>query len=176
VGRKSTFARLLARPEAGALAGAKVLILDEPTAALGVKQSGVVLKYIIQARERGLAVIFITHNPHHAYPVGDRFLLLNRGASIGYFEKSQITREELTGLMAGGSELEQLSHELERRRSRPRAQGRSERARHQPEARQRRRPATRQRHRPATRQRCHPAADHRHVMLRRGEDHSGRAL
>ena len=50
--------------------GAKVLILDEPTAALGVKQSGVVLKYIIQARERGLGVIFITHNPHHAYPVG----------------------------------------------------------------------------------------------------------
>ena len=93
--------------------GAKVLILDEPTAALGVKQSGVVLKYIIQARERGLGVIFITHNPHHAYPVGDRFLLLNRGKSLGYFEKSQITRDELTGLMAGGAELEQLSHELE---------------------------------------------------------------
>jgi simple sugar transport system ATP-binding protein len=93
--------------------GAKVLILDEPTAALGVKQSGVVLKYIIQARERGLGVIFITHNPHHAYPVGDRFLLLNRGASIGNYEKSQVTREELTGLMAGGAELEQLSHELE---------------------------------------------------------------
>ena len=93
--------------------GAKVLILDEPTAALGVKQSGVVLKYIIQARERGLGVIFITHNPHHAYPVGDRFMLLNRGASIGNFEKSQVTRDELTGLMAGGAELEQLSHELE---------------------------------------------------------------
>jgi simple sugar transport system ATP-binding protein len=93
--------------------GAKVLILDEPTAALGVKQSGVVLKYIIQARERGLGVIFITHNPHHAYPVGDRFLLLNRGRSIGYYEKAQITRDELTGLMAGGAELEQLSHELE---------------------------------------------------------------
>jgi simple sugar transport system ATP-binding protein len=93
--------------------GAKVLILDEPTAALGVKQSGIVLKYILQARERGLGVIFITHNPHHAYPVGDRFLLLNRGRSIGYYEKSQITRDELTGLMAGGSELEQLSHELE---------------------------------------------------------------
>jgi len=78
--------------------GAKVLILDEPTAALGVKQSGVVLKYIIQARERGLGVIFITHNPHHAYPVGDRFLLLNRGASIGNYEKNQVTRDELTGL------------------------------------------------------------------------------
>jgi simple sugar transport system ATP-binding protein len=93
--------------------GAKVLILDEPTAALGVKQSGIVLKYVIQARERGLGVVFITHNPHHAYPVGDRFLLLNRGKSIGYYEKSQVTRDELTGLMAGGSELEQLSHELE---------------------------------------------------------------
>jgi simple sugar transport system ATP-binding protein len=93
--------------------GAKVLILDEPTAALGVKQSGVVLKYVIQARERGLGVIFITHNPHHAYPVGDRFLLLNRGRSIGYYRKDQITRDELTGLMAGGSELEQLSQELQ---------------------------------------------------------------
>ena len=93
--------------------GAKVLILDEPTAALGVKQSGVVLRYIIQARERGLGVIFITHNPHHAYPVGDRFLLLKRGRSIGYYGKQEITRDELTGLMAGGAELEELSHELE---------------------------------------------------------------
>jgi len=94
--------------------GAKVIILDEPTAALGVKQSGVVLRYIVQARERGLAVIFITHNPHHAYPVGDRFLLLNRGRAIGYYRKDEITREELTALMAGGSELEELHHELER--------------------------------------------------------------
>ena len=93
--------------------GAKVLILDEPTAALGVKQSGVVLKYILQARERGLGVIFITHNPHHAYPVGDRFLLLKRGRSIGYFGKNEITRDELTALMAGGTELEELSHELQ---------------------------------------------------------------
>jgi simple sugar transport system ATP-binding protein len=94
--------------------GAKVLILDEPTAALGVKQSGVVLRYIIQARERGLGVIFITHNPHHAYPVGDRFLLLNRGRSIGYYAKDEITLAELTGLMAGGAELQELTHELER--------------------------------------------------------------
>jgi simple sugar transport system ATP-binding protein len=93
--------------------GAKVLILDEPTAALGVKQSGVVLRYIVQAKERGLGVIFITHNPHHAYPVGDRFLILKRGRSLGYYEKSQISHAELTGLMAGGSELEQLAHELQ---------------------------------------------------------------
>jgi len=93
--------------------GAKVLILDEPTAALGVKQSGVVLRYIIQAKERGLGVIFITHNPHHAYPVGDRFLILKRGRSLGYWQKNEITMGELTGLMAGGSELEELTHELE---------------------------------------------------------------
>ena len=90
-----------------------MLILDEPTAALGVKQSGVVLRYIIQAKERGLGVIFITHNPHHAYPVGDRFLLLNRGRSIGYFGKDEISLAELTGMMAGGAELEELTHELE---------------------------------------------------------------
>jgi simple sugar transport system ATP-binding protein len=94
--------------------GAKVLILDEPTAALGVKQAGVVLRYIIQAKERGIGVIFITHNPHHAYPVGDRFLLLNRGRSIGYFRKNEISLAELTGMMAGGAELAELSHELER--------------------------------------------------------------
>jgi ABC-type sugar transport system ATPase subunit len=93
--------------------GAKVLILDEPTAALGVKQAGVVLRYIVRARERGLGVIFITHNPHHAYPVGDRFLLLKRGHGIGYHRKGEVTREELTALMAGGAELEQLAHELE---------------------------------------------------------------
>jgi simple sugar transport system ATP-binding protein len=93
--------------------GAKVLILDEPTAALGVKQSGVVLKYIVAARDRGLGVIFITHNPHHAYPVGDRFVILKRGQSLGNFAKSEITRDELTALMAGGAELEALSHEIE---------------------------------------------------------------
>jgi len=94
--------------------GARVLILDEPTAALGVKQSGVVLRYIARSRDRGLGVIFITHNPHHAYPVGDRFLLLNRGTSLGTFEKKDITLGELTSLMAGGAELDSLTHELER--------------------------------------------------------------
>jgi simple sugar transport system ATP-binding protein len=94
--------------------GARLLILDEPTSALGVKQAGVVLKYIVQARDKGLGVIFITHNPHHAYPVGDRFLLLKRGKSLGDFAKSEISLGELTRLMAGGAELEQLAHELER--------------------------------------------------------------
>ena len=93
--------------------GARVLILDEPTSALGVKQAGVVLKYILQARDRGVAVIFITHNPHHAYPVGDRFVILNRGQSLGNFAKNDIDRQELVRLMAGGAELAELEHELE---------------------------------------------------------------
>ena len=92
--------------------GARVLILDEPTSALGVRQSGVVLRYVRAAAERGLGVVFITHNPHHAYPVGDRFLVLNRGRSVGDFAKSELQRDELTKLMAGGAELEALEHEL----------------------------------------------------------------
>ncbi len=92
--------------------GARVLILDEPTSALGVKQSGVVLKLIVEARNRGLAVIFITHNPRHAYPVGNRFLILNRGQSMGSFAKEDISVDELTQMMAGGAELEALEHEL----------------------------------------------------------------
>jgi simple sugar transport system ATP-binding protein len=95
--------------------GAKVLILDEPTAALGVKQAGVVLRYILAARARGLGVVFITHNPHHAYSVGDRFLLLQRGRSLGCFLKAEITLEDLTRRMAGGVELDELAHELEHR-------------------------------------------------------------
>jgi simple sugar transport system ATP-binding protein len=93
--------------------GARVLILDEPTSALGVKQAGVVLRYVVQARDRGVAVIFISHNPHHAYPVGDRFVILNRGRVLGTYAKSEITREELIRQMAGGAELEQLTHELQ---------------------------------------------------------------
>jgi simple sugar transport system ATP-binding protein len=92
--------------------GARVLILDEPTSALGVKQAGVVLRYVLQARDRGVAVIFITHNPHHAFPVGDRFVLLNRGQSLGSYAKGEIDQQELTRLMAGGRELAELEHEL----------------------------------------------------------------
>ncbi len=93
--------------------GANVLILDEPTSALGVRQSGIVLKYIVQARAIGRGVIFITHNPHHAYPVGDRFVLLNRGRMVGSFPKAHTSLDRLTSMMAGGAELEQLSQELQ---------------------------------------------------------------
>ncbi|MEU0845132.1 ATP-binding cassette domain-containing protein [Streptomyces sp. NPDC005962] len=92
--------------------GARVLILDEPTAALGVKQSGVVLKYIAAARERGLGVIFITHNPHHAYMVGDHFSVLRLGALELNAARDDVSLEELTNHMAGGTELAALKHEL----------------------------------------------------------------
>ncbi len=92
--------------------GAKVLILDEPTSALGVKQAGVVLRYIAQAKAKGLAVIFITHNVHHAYPVADAFTILKRGQSYGTFRKSEVTREQVLEMMAGGSELDALEAEI----------------------------------------------------------------
>jgi simple sugar transport system ATP-binding protein len=94
--------------------GAKVLILDEPTASLGVKQAGVVLRYIVQAKQRGIGVIFISHNPHHAYPVGDHFVILRRGQVYGDFTKDELALEGLVQMMAGGEELENLAHELER--------------------------------------------------------------
>ncbi|WP_320782781.1 ATP-binding cassette domain-containing protein [Streptomyces sp. CRN 30] len=92
--------------------GARVLILDEPTAALGVKQSGVVLKYIAAARERGLGVVFITHNPHHAFMVGDHFTVLRLGTLELSAARGDITLQELTDHMAGGTELATLKEEL----------------------------------------------------------------
>src|SRR5699024_5865560 len=86
--------------------GARVLILDEPTAALGVKQSGMVLRFIAAARDRGIGVIFITHNPHHAHLVGDHFILLNLGRQVLDVPRDKVTLEELTLQMAGGGELD----------------------------------------------------------------------
>jgi simple sugar transport system ATP-binding protein len=94
--------------------GARVLILDEPTAALGVKQSGVVLKYTAAARDAGLGVVFITHNPHHAYLVGDHFIILKLGGTVLDKKRSEVGLDELTTQMAGGDELAELSHELAR--------------------------------------------------------------
>jgi len=71
-------------------------------------------RVLAQARDRGLGVVFITHNPHHAYPIGDRFLVLNRGRSMGELKKMDIDIPELTRLMAGGAELDALAHELRR--------------------------------------------------------------
>lgn len=79
-----------------------------------LKQSGVVLRRIVEARNQGPAVVSVTHNPNHAYPVGDRFVILDRGRSAGNGAKEEMLQAELTQLMAGDAGLEQLQHELTR--------------------------------------------------------------
>ena len=92
--------------------GAKVLILDEPTSALGVRQTSNVLATIDKVRKQGIAVVFITHNVRHAMAVGDRFTVLNRGQTLGTARKGEITPEELQDMMAGGQELATLEGSL----------------------------------------------------------------
>jgi simple sugar transport system ATP-binding protein len=93
--------------------GARVLILDEPTAALGVKQASHVLRIVNEAKKRGLAVIFITHQVMHAMAVGDHFAVLIRGSIAADFRKGEKTREEITDLMAGGETMASLEAEIE---------------------------------------------------------------
>ncbi|MHA6325869.1 ATP-binding cassette domain-containing protein [Roseivivax sp. CAU 1753] len=92
--------------------GAKVLILDEPTSALGVRQTSNVLATIDRVRKDGIGVVFITHNVRHAMAVGDRFTVLNRGKTLGTAQRGQITPDELQDLMAGGQELAKLEGSL----------------------------------------------------------------
>jgi simple sugar transport system ATP-binding protein len=93
--------------------GARVLILDEPTSALGVKESAFVLRHAIAARNKGLGVIFITHNVQHALPIGDSFTILTRGRSGGTYRRGELNADELHRLMGGGEELEELQSDLE---------------------------------------------------------------
>ena len=86
--------------------------LNKSTSALGVHQASMVLKYIVKAAANGLAVILITHNVHHTYPVGNSFTVLNIGKSLETFQKKDISREELLSMMAGGEELDKLEVEL----------------------------------------------------------------
>lgn len=93
--------------------GARVLILDEPTAALGVKEASHVLRVVLEAKRRGLAVIFITHNVTHAMTIGDHFAVLIRGSKAADFRRGERTREEITDLMAGGEAMAELEAEIE---------------------------------------------------------------
>lgn len=92
--------------------GAKVLILDEPTSALGVRQTSNVLATIDRVRRDGVGVVFITHNVRHALAVGDRFTVLNRGRTLGTAARGAIDAEQLQDLMAGGQELARLEGSL----------------------------------------------------------------
>lgn len=92
--------------------GAKLLILDEPTSALGVRQTANVLANIDKVRKQGIGVVFITHNVRHAMAVGDRFTVLNRGKTLGTAKRGDITPEELQDMMAGGQEMASLEGSL----------------------------------------------------------------
>lgn len=92
--------------------GAKILILDEPTSALGVRQTSNVLATIDRVRKQGIGVVFISHNVRHALAVGDRFTVLNRGKTLGTAKRGEITPEELQDLMAGGQEMARLEGSL----------------------------------------------------------------
>ena len=93
--------------------GARVLILDEPTSALGVRQTSNVLATVDKVRKQGIGVVFITHNVRHALAVGDRFTVLNRGQTLGTANRDEITPEELQNMMAGGQELATLEGSLD---------------------------------------------------------------
>ena len=92
--------------------GAKVLILDEPTSALGVRQTANVLSTIDRVRKTGIGIVFITHNVRHAMALGDRFTVLNRGKTLGTAARGEITPEALQDLMAGGQEMAALEGSL----------------------------------------------------------------
>jgi simple sugar transport system ATP-binding protein len=93
--------------------GARVLILDEPTSALGVKESEIVLRLVMKAKARGVAVVFITHNVTHAMTVGDRYIVLIHGEVAADFRRGEKRREEILDLMAGGEQLKELAMEIE---------------------------------------------------------------
>jgi len=92
--------------------GARVLILDEPTSALGVRQTSNVLATIDRVRKSGVGVVFITHNVRHAMAVGDRFTVLNRGRTLGTADRGNVNINELQDLMAGGQEMASLEGSL----------------------------------------------------------------
>jgi simple sugar transport system ATP-binding protein len=92
--------------------GAKALILDEPTSALGVKESANVLILIKEAQKRGIGIVFITHNARHAMAIGDRFVVLIHGAVADAFARDERSYGEVLNLMAGGEQMEALEAQL----------------------------------------------------------------
>jgi len=83
--------------------GAKLLILDEPTAALSVGETRKVLEHILEAKKQGISVIFITHNIYHVYEVADRLVLLEKGEKIGDYDKKDVTPEKVMDIIAAAA-------------------------------------------------------------------------
>jgi simple sugar transport system ATP-binding protein len=84
--------------------GAKLLILDEPTSALSVGETQKVLTYTLNAKERGLSVIFITHNIHHVFMVADRYTVIRHGKLVGNYRKGELTYDDIANLITGERE------------------------------------------------------------------------
>ena len=84
--------------------GAKLLILDEPTSALSVKETHKVLSYIENAKKRGLPVIFITHNVNHIYQVSDSYTIIRQGRKVGTYLKGELTQQDIADLITGARE------------------------------------------------------------------------
>jgi simple sugar transport system ATP-binding protein len=82
--------------------GGELLVLDEPTAALSLRETERVLEYISNVRRLGRSVILITHITRHVYPVADRFVVLERSVKIADVAKDAITRKELEDLIVRG--------------------------------------------------------------------------
>jgi simple sugar transport system ATP-binding protein len=80
----------------------KLLILDEPLAALSVRETREVLSQVEKARESGVSVVFITHNVYHVYPVAERFVMLDRGIKIGEVYKKDASPEDIIEIIASG--------------------------------------------------------------------------
>ncbi len=93
--------------------GARLLILDEPASALGVREASTVLRLIAQVRSRGVGVILVTHNAHHAISIGDHFAVLRQGEVLASFGRGEKSASEIIELMAGGAEFSSLSVEVE---------------------------------------------------------------
>jgi simple sugar transport system ATP-binding protein len=80
--------------------GAKLLLLDEPTAALSVRETRNVLESIRRARSHGLGVMYIDHNMSHVIPVADRIVLLELGKIVRIIDRGEVGVEELQELVA----------------------------------------------------------------------------
>ena len=81
----------------------RIVFLDEPTAALGVRQTKNVLETIRRVRDKGIAVVFISHSMPHVMDVADRVQVLRLGTRVATLDAKQTSMEELVGLMTGAS-------------------------------------------------------------------------
>jgi ABC-type sugar transport system ATPase subunit len=85
--------------------GGRLFILDEPTAALGVRESANVLRLILELRDQGSAVAVISHNLNHVLSIADRITVMRRGRNVGSRRKQETTADEIVSLITGATEI-----------------------------------------------------------------------